>query len=194
MQKKLFIKYYNDYFPLAKPPFSVGEVKSKEIMVDKIFPLISDTTFFILLINKKGIYQILENENTENGMSILAFENDFPKTTFAKDMITPLKYICTNEEFLQLNEIKNQKIAKNKFIRVKYRKGFSSIKIRLNILLLDLDINTKIKLIKITKIMKGSNFFIILFYLLPQTTIMIRYIYKKKNGSVVKLLDVSNSR
>ena len=114
-QKNLFIKYYNDYFPLAKPPFSVGEVKSKEIMVDKVFPLISDTTFFILPINKVGIYQILESENIENGMSILAFENDFPKTTSAKDMISPLKYICTNEEFLQLNEIKNPKIAIDEF-------------------------------------------------------------------------------
>ena len=114
-QKNLFIKYYNEYFPLAKPPFSVGEVKSKEITADKVFPLITDTTFFILPINEIGIYQILESENTENGMSILAFENDFPKTTSAKDMISPLKYICTNEEFLQLNEIKNPKIAIDEF-------------------------------------------------------------------------------
>ena len=114
-QKNLFIKYYNEYFPLAKPPFSVGEVKSKEITADKVFPLITDTTFFILPINEIGIYQILESENTENGMSILAFENNFPKITSAKDMISPLKYICTNEEFLQLNEIKNPKIAIDEF-------------------------------------------------------------------------------
>ena len=103
-QKNLFIKYYNEYFPLAKPPFVVGELKSKEITEDKVFPLITDTTFFILPINEMGIYQILESENTENGMSILAFENDFPKITFAKDMMTPLQYICNKEEFLQLNE------------------------------------------------------------------------------------------
>jgi len=62
-----------------------------------------------------GIYQILESKNTENGMSVLAFENDFPKINTAKDMISPLKYFCTNEEFLQLNKIKNQKIAIDKF-------------------------------------------------------------------------------
>ena len=114
-QKNLFIKYYNEYFPLAKPPFVVGELKSKEITEDKVFPLITDTTFFILPINEMGIYQILENGNTENGMSILAFENDFPKTTYAKDMITPLQYICSKEEFVQLNEIKNPKIAIDEF-------------------------------------------------------------------------------
>ena len=63
-QKNLFIKYYNEYFPLAKPPFVVGELKSKEITEDKVFPLITDTTFFILPINEMGIYQILESENT----------------------------------------------------------------------------------------------------------------------------------
>ncbi len=114
-QKNLFIKYYNEHFPLAKPPFVVGEVKSKEITADKGFPLITDTIFFILPINEMGIYQILESRNTENGMSVLAFENDFPKINTAKDMISPLKYFCTNEEFLQLNEIKNQKIAIDKF-------------------------------------------------------------------------------
>ena len=114
-QKNLFIKYYNEYFPLAKPPFVVGELKSKEITEDKAFPLITDTTFFILPINEMGIYQILESENTEKGMSILAFENDFPKITFAKDMMTPLQYICNKEEFLQLNEIKNPKIAIDEF-------------------------------------------------------------------------------
>ena len=114
-QKNLFIKYYNEYFPLAKPPFVVGELKSKEITEDKVFPLITDTTFFILPINEMGIYQILESENTENGMSILEFENDFQKITFAKDMMTPLQYICNKEEFLQLNEIKNPKIAIDEF-------------------------------------------------------------------------------
>ena len=114
-QKNLFIKYYNEYFPLAKPPFVVGELKSKEITEDKAFSLITDTTFFILPIKEMGIYQILENGNTENGMSILAFENDFQKTTYAKDMMTPLQYICSKEEFLQLNEIKNPKIAIDEF-------------------------------------------------------------------------------
>ena len=93
----------------------MGEVKSKEIMVDKVFPLITDTTFFILPINEMGIYQILDNETAENGMSILAFENDFPKINTAKDMIAPLQYICTNEEFLEIREIKNQKIAIDEF-------------------------------------------------------------------------------
>jgi len=114
-QKNLFIKYYIEKFSLAKPPFVVGEVKSIEITVDKVFPLITDTTFFILPINEMGIYQILNNETAENGMSILAFENDFPKINTAKDMIAPLQYICTNEEFLQIREIKNQKIAIDEF-------------------------------------------------------------------------------
>ena len=114
-QKNLFIKYYIEKFSLAKLPFVVGEVRSIEITVDKVFPLITDTPFFILPINEMGIYQILESENTENGMSILAFENDFPKITFAKDMMTPLQYICNKEEFLQLNEIKNPKIAIDEF-------------------------------------------------------------------------------
>ena len=114
-QKNLFIKYYIEKFPLAKPPFIVGEVRSIEITGDKVFPLITDTTFFILPINEMGIYQILDNETAENGMSILAFENDFPKINTAKDMIAPLQYICTNEEFLQIREIKNQKIAIDEF-------------------------------------------------------------------------------
>ncbi len=114
-QEKLSVRYFNENFPLAKAPFVLGAIKSKEIIADKFFSITSDTTFFILPINRQGIYQILENETFKNGMSILAFENDFPKITSAKNMIAPLQYICSNEEFLQLKEINNKKIAIDEF-------------------------------------------------------------------------------
>ncbi|MBC8265695.1 MAG: GWxTD domain-containing protein [Flavobacteriales bacterium] len=114
-QKTIFVKYYKEIFPLAKPPFIVGEIKSKKIKAANIFSLTTDTTFFILPINEKGIYQILDKEEAENGMSILSFENDFPKINTANDMISPLQYISSNEELFQLQEIKNPKIAIDEF-------------------------------------------------------------------------------
>ena len=85
---------------MAKPPFVVGELKSKEITEDKVFPLITDTTFFILPINEMGIYQILESENTENGMSILAFENDFPKIS-GSIVLASFTHVCGCESCVQ---------------------------------------------------------------------------------------------
>ena len=114
-QKTLFVKYYKEKFPLAKPPFVVGKIKSKKIKAENIFSLPTDTTLFIFPINEMGIYQILDKEEAENGMSILSFENNFPKITTAKNMIFPLQYISANEEFFQLQEIKNPKIAIDEF-------------------------------------------------------------------------------
>ena len=114
-QKTLFVKYYKEQFPLAKPPFVVGKIKSKKIKAENIFSLPTDTTLFVFPINKIGIYQILDKEEAENGMSILSFENNFPKITTAKNMILPLQYISANEEFFQLQEIKNPKIAIDEF-------------------------------------------------------------------------------
>ena len=114
-QKTLFVKYYKERFPLAKPPFLVEKIKSQKINAEDIFLIPTDTTLFFFPINKTGIYQILDKEEAENGMSILSFDNDFPKINTAKNMILPLQYICTNEEFSKLQEIKNPKIAIDEF-------------------------------------------------------------------------------
>ncbi len=114
-QKTLFVKYYKEKFPLAKPPFMAGEIKSKKIKAENIFPFSTDTTLFVFPINEIGIYQILDKEESENGMSILSFENNFPKITTAKNMILPLQYISENKNYFELQEIKNPKIAIDKF-------------------------------------------------------------------------------
>ena len=114
-QKTLFVKYYKEKFPLAQPPFLVEKIKSKKIKAENIFLIPTDTTLFLFPINKIGIYQILDKEEAENGMSILSFDNDFPKINTAKNMILPLQYICTNEEFSKLQEAKNPKIAIDEF-------------------------------------------------------------------------------
>ena len=114
-QKTLFVKYYKEKFPLAKPPFLVEDIKSKKIKAENIFSLLTDTTLFVFPINKMGIYQILNKKEAENGMSILSFDNNFPKINTAKNMILPLQYICSNEEFSQLQETKNPKIAIDEF-------------------------------------------------------------------------------
>ena len=114
-QKTLFVKYYKEKFPLAKPPFLVEEIKSQKIKAENTFLIPTDTTLFIFPINKIGIYQFLDREEAENGMSILSFDNDFPKINTTKNMMLPLQYICTNEEFSKLQEIKNSKIAIDEF-------------------------------------------------------------------------------
>tara|TARA_Y100000766_G_scaffold249891_1_gene232609 strand:+ start:332 stop:619 length:288 start_codon:yes stop_codon:yes gene_type:complete len=85
-------------------------------------------------------------------------KNDKIKKTINVE-ITKIKDI----PYLTIGNLKNQKITKNKFIKVRYKNGLSLINSNLDFIFLDLEKYINIKLIKTTKQIKGTNFFNILF-------------------------------
>ena len=57
---KLFIRFFNEDFPIAEAPFVLGEIKANKIFPKESFSLNIDSFFFPLSIQRKGIYQIIE--------------------------------------------------------------------------------------------------------------------------------------
>lgn len=114
-KKNLFVRYFKEEFIASPTPFAIGAINSNKINPKDIFTLTTDTTFFILLLNQEGIYQITESETTDKGLNILSFKNDFPVITAANEMVAPLQYISTKEEMQDVSLAKNTKIAMDQF-------------------------------------------------------------------------------
>ena len=114
-QKEIWINYYNETFPLAKPPFIVENINSVKLTPESVLQLRTDSTFFSLPINLRGIYNIVNNPSSKEGATILSFNEYFPNICKTDEMIPPLQFISSSEEFLELKESKNTKIALDKF-------------------------------------------------------------------------------
>lgn len=114
-KRNLFIRFFNNDFDVAAPPFNLEELKATKITPTNTFVLNIDSNFFLLPITQTGIYQIVANEHDEKGLTILSFKNDFPAIFSTNDMIAPLQYMSTKEEMEELTMVKSKKIGVDQF-------------------------------------------------------------------------------
>ncbi|MBO4372830.1 MAG: GWxTD domain-containing protein [Bacteroidales bacterium] len=70
---------------------------------------------FILNIDKPGIYYTSSDSTFKSGFSIPCFGNDHPSVTTPEDMIKPIKYLCTNEEYDAITAKESKKLAVDDF-------------------------------------------------------------------------------
>ncbi|MFZ6011844.1 MAG: GWxTD domain-containing protein [Bacteroidota bacterium] len=102
----LIVSYYNDNFPAAAPAFSEGQARvSKEMKSDSVYAISPDVE---LSFDKKGLYLIQKDTNSTVGLSFRA-EDGYPKFSRIQDLVGPLVYICTKEEFARLRNSGNDK-------------------------------------------------------------------------------------
>jgi GWxTD domain-containing protein len=104
--QSLSVSYYNDNFPAAAPAFSEGLARVSQ----RIKP---DSAFFItaaqsITLDKIGAYLIQKDTNSVEGISFRV-EDDYPKFNKVQNLVAPLIYICTKEEFQQLRNSGNDK-------------------------------------------------------------------------------------
>lgn len=110
---KLFIYGYNKEFVSAFPPFT------KAAGADPI--LIPDTTFTIsngasLSFPKEGLYLVQSDTTSAEGFSFRVNTASFPKYTRVQDLVEPLVFICTKEEFNKLLESDGDKVSFDKTV------------------------------------------------------------------------------
>ncbi len=106
------VHLYREEFPLPRPPFSVGETRPFSYKPDSIFtiPLGQPVTF-----GTKGLYQIRLDDSTRFGLTLLRFGDGFPKVTEVDDLIAPLRYINSNQEFKKLTSADFPKAEVDRF-------------------------------------------------------------------------------
>jgi GWxTD domain-containing protein len=108
--KKLFVKYYRNKFPIASPPFSADDYDSPQLRADSSFSILCLSSGFAQLsLKNTGIYHIMADSNDIEGLTLFRFDNNYPDITEAYQMVAPLRYISSNEEFQKLTGSKNPK-------------------------------------------------------------------------------------
>ncbi|HTB30680.1 MAG TPA: GWxTD domain-containing protein [Bacteroidia bacterium] len=112
---KLYVKFYKNNFPIAAPPFSADEYESPRLTVDSTFSVIQHNGVFTLLLKARGIYHIMADSNDMEGITLFRFDESYPEVTRAYQMVTPLRYISSNEEFEKLTTSTSPKQAVDNF-------------------------------------------------------------------------------
>ena len=106
------VRYYNREFPLPKPPFSVETPKVFDYQADSIFEVRLDQP---LMLARKGFYHFQISDSTKDGFTIYRFDESFPAVKTVEDLIEPLRFINSNNEYRSLKEADFPKAEVDRF-------------------------------------------------------------------------------
>lgn len=114
--RNLYVRYYNREFPLAAPPFSLTEAKPFQYRPDSVYVLqMSDDGSATFIANRKGFYHIQLDTTRRDGLTLFNFTDAFPDIRRADDMILPLRFITSKQEYEDMVNSTNKKAAVDKF-------------------------------------------------------------------------------
>ncbi len=115
-QKQLFVYYFKPDFPLPSPPFSVQNLQAIQLKPDSFFSLALDaqfkTTFQVM---EEGMYHIQSDTMGKDGLTLTVYHDDYPLLTEATQLVAPVRYITTKQEYEVLQTNKNKKLAVDNF-------------------------------------------------------------------------------
>ncbi|UII27801.1 GWxTD domain-containing protein [Fulvivirga maritima] len=102
----LFAFYYDNDFPPALPPMPSNSSEPQKAMeIDSIISINSNQ----LLLGEKGLYLIQQDTTSAIAVSFRVEDKYFPKMVRIEDLITPLRYITTKEEYEALLQVEGDK-------------------------------------------------------------------------------------
>lgn len=114
--RQLRVHYYQRNFQVAWPPFAFNRPQAFDFEPDSVFyiPLdagVSSTLHF----PAEGMYHLIAEEGSVQGKTLLRFYPDFPLVIDPRQMLAPLQYLTTGNEFEELKEVPNPKVAVDRF-------------------------------------------------------------------------------
>ena len=111
---QLIIKYFENDFPLPRPPITNLLSPRPDFIPDSIYAYqVSDTTNYIL--PREGLYHIQVDPGQPGGLSVYNFGDNFPRVNTVEEMIGPLAYLTSAIEFNELASQTNKKLAVDNF-------------------------------------------------------------------------------
>lgn len=112
----IYVRYYNRDFPLAAPPFSTTDPKPFQYKPDSMFTLqLSDQGNVDFSALKKGFYHLQLDTSKREGLTLFNFSDVFPEVKKTEDMVPPLRFITSKQEYEDLELSSNKKAAIEKF-------------------------------------------------------------------------------
>ncbi len=113
---KLYGRFFKSNYPAANPPFSVMEPKAFSYKPDSMFIVqLNDTGMVTFRAPQKGIYNFSIDSNRREGLTLYRYYDGFPDIVKAEQMVFPLRYITSKEEYEEITGSKNKKLAVETF-------------------------------------------------------------------------------
>ncbi len=112
----LFVRYYKRNFPLAAPPFSLTESKTFQYQPDSTYVLqMNSNGQSNFKVPKEGFYHIQLDTTKREGLTLYNYFGDYPLIKKADEMVYPLRFITSNQEYDDLIASANKKSSVDKF-------------------------------------------------------------------------------
>jgi GWxTD domain-containing protein len=113
---RLCVRYYRSDYPIALPPFLENRELAYSLKPDSAFLIdIENVTSSLLRLKSNSIYHFQSDTTQKEGLTLFTFYEGFPKVTTAEQMLAPVRYISTKNEFNDLKMMKNAKQAVDEF-------------------------------------------------------------------------------
>ncbi len=113
---KLYIRYYNKTFPLAKPPFATVKDVTYKFKPDSILSTELVHGYSPLLeLPDRGIYHFQPDLTKPDGLTLFGFDDGFPEIATPASAIAPLRYLTTSKEYNILLSYTDYKTAIDSF-------------------------------------------------------------------------------
>jgi GWxTD domain-containing protein len=111
-----YVRYYKREFPIAAPAFVTTSFQPFNYKADSVFSLelINNQTQFTPL--NEGFYHIqLDTINDKEGLTFFVFGKYFPEISTPENMLEPLRFITSREEYDNIQMAENVKLHVEKF-------------------------------------------------------------------------------
>lgn len=106
----LWVKYYSREFPMANAPFTTVNPKPFDFTPDSLYSLvINDDGTFDLDVFNRGFYQLAIDPKKQDGTTVYYHSQYYPAQRTVMDLIMPMRYISTNQEFEAMQQGDNLK-------------------------------------------------------------------------------------
>lgn len=112
--EQLFVDYYENKFPLPAPPFSSIPNDSTVRQADSSWTIPYNRNAFFE-INKEGVYRFRVDTTFQDGLVLSCFDEHFPRMRESSQLIRPLQYLTSSQEYEEILDLPNNKIALDNF-------------------------------------------------------------------------------
>lgn len=112
----IVIRYYNRNFGTAPPPFANGKLNTFTYRADSIFRYTVANDGSIRFRNAgNGFYHLQVDTTNRNGYTLFCLPDGYPQVKTSRQMLEPLMFICSRDEYTYLTQQTNTRKAVESF-------------------------------------------------------------------------------
>lgn len=113
---RLYVGRYDRDFPTAAPPFSQARSKVYDYDPDETFTVkVTDGVSEPMQFVDEGFYHFRSDDASRNGLTLFRFGDYYPEIRKPEQMVPPLRYLTTGNEFMKLVNAAQPKQAVDSF-------------------------------------------------------------------------------